>query len=89
MKTASSLLGMILDLGKEMLIAGAEVWRVEDILQDVCEAYCFKHADLWIISSCLHATVTTWDGRPATEGGRIVASGDPKLHDKVLKLLNR
>ena len=67
MKTASSLLGMILDLGKEMLIAGAEVWRVEDILQDVCEAYCFKHADLWIISSCLHATVTTWDGRLYTQ----------------------
>jgi len=33
--------------------------------------------------------VTTWDGRPATAGGRIVASGDPVLHDKVLKLLNR
>jgi histidinol phosphatase-like enzyme (inositol monophosphatase family) len=33
--------------------------------------------------------MTTWDGRPATEGGRIVASGDPKLHDKVLKLLAR
>lgn len=33
--------------------------------------------------------VTTWDGRPATEGGQIVASGDPALHDKVLKLLNR
>ena len=67
MKTASSLLGTILDLGKEMLLAGAEVWRVEDILQDVCEAYCFKQADLWIISSCLHATVTTWDGRMYTQ----------------------
>lgn len=33
--------------------------------------------------------MTTWDGRPATAGGRIVASGDPALHDKVLKLLNR
>mgnify|MGYP001049080950 FL=1 len=33
--------------------------------------------------------VTTWDGRPATDGGRIVASGDPALHDKVLRLLNR
>lgn len=33
--------------------------------------------------------MTTWDGRPATSGGRIVASGDPALHDKVLKLLNR
>ena len=33
--------------------------------------------------------VTTWDGRPATEGGRILASGDPALHDRALKLLNR
>lgn len=33
--------------------------------------------------------VTTWDGRPATHGGRIVASGDPALHERVLKLLNR
>ena len=31
--------------------------------------------------------VTTWDGGPAARGGRIVASGDPKLHDQVLKVL--
>jgi myo-inositol-1(or 4)-monophosphatase len=33
--------------------------------------------------------MTTWDGRPATDGGRVVASGDPVLHERVLKLLNR
>jgi myo-inositol-1(or 4)-monophosphatase len=31
--------------------------------------------------------VTTWDGEPATAGGRVVASGDPRLHDRALKLL--
>jgi myo-inositol-1(or 4)-monophosphatase len=31
--------------------------------------------------------ITTWDGKPATHGGRIVATGDPALHDQVLKLL--
>ena len=31
--------------------------------------------------------MTTWDGRPAAEGGRIVAVGDPALHEKTLKLL--
>lgn len=31
--------------------------------------------------------VTTWDGKPATNGGRIVATGDPALHDRVLRLL--
>jgi histidinol phosphatase-like enzyme (inositol monophosphatase family) len=33
--------------------------------------------------------VTTWDGRAADNGGRVVASGDPKLHETVLKLLNK
>jgi myo-inositol-1(or 4)-monophosphatase len=31
--------------------------------------------------------VTTWDGRPATNGGRIVAAGDPRLHEAVLERL--
>ena len=56
-----------MDLGKEMLIAGAEVWRVEEILQDVFEAYCFRKADLWMLSTCINATVTTWDGRVYTQ----------------------
>jgi myo-inositol-1(or 4)-monophosphatase len=33
--------------------------------------------------------ITTWDGRPAASGGRIVASGDPHLHELVLRLLTR
>lgn len=32
--------------------------------------------------------MTTWDGTPATPGGRILASGDPRLHERVLKILN-
>lgn len=31
--------------------------------------------------------VTTWDGRPATEGGRILAAGDPGLHRQAMELL--
>ena len=31
--------------------------------------------------------VTTWDGRPATNGGQIVAAGDPRIHEAALKLL--
>jgi len=30
---------------------------------------------------------TDWEGGPATRGGRVIASGDPKLHEKVLALL--
>lgn len=31
--------------------------------------------------------VTTWDGRPAYDGGRVVACGDPSLHAAVLAAL--
>lgn len=32
--------------------------------------------------------VTTWDGGDAAGGGRIVAAGDPRLHEAALKQLN-
>lgn len=31
--------------------------------------------------------VTTWDGGPATDGGRIVAAANPELHQKALDFL--
>jgi histidinol phosphatase-like enzyme (inositol monophosphatase family) len=31
--------------------------------------------------------ITTWEGRPAVNGGRIVATGDPRLHQEVLSSL--
>lgn len=31
--------------------------------------------------------VTTWEGGPATEGGRIVAAGDERLHEQAMKIL--
>jgi myo-inositol-1(or 4)-monophosphatase len=31
--------------------------------------------------------VTTWEGKPAQGGGRIVAAGDPRVHEAALKLL--
>jgi myo-inositol-1(or 4)-monophosphatase len=32
--------------------------------------------------------VTTWNGGPAQAGGRIIAAGDPRVHEAALKLLN-
>lgn len=31
--------------------------------------------------------VTTWEGAPATQGGRILAAGDPRLHKEAMKVL--
>jgi myo-inositol-1(or 4)-monophosphatase len=31
--------------------------------------------------------VTTWEGSPAQNGGRIIAAGDPRVHEAAMKLL--
>lgn len=33
--------------------------------------------------------ITTWEGKPALDGGRIVAAGDRRMHDEVLGIVNR
>ena len=33
--------------------------------------------------------VTTWDGGPAEGGGRIIAAGDPRLHETVLRMISK
>ena len=32
--------------------------------------------------------MTTWEGAPATDGGRIIAAGDKGLHEKAMKMLS-
>jgi myo-inositol-1(or 4)-monophosphatase len=32
--------------------------------------------------------VTTWEGKPAQSGGRIIAAGDPRVHEAAIKLLS-
>src|SRR5437588_8301901 len=32
--------------------------------------------------------VTTWEGKPAQGGGRIIAAGDLRVHEAAIKLLN-
>ena len=33
--------------------------------------------------------VTSWTGGPAANGGNVIASGDPKLHEAALKMIGR
>ena len=64
-------MGAILDLGREMMVTGAEVWRVKSLLVRLFDAYCFKTWDVWIVSSCMVATVRTWNDREYTESRMI------------------
>ena len=66
-KKEGRLLSIILDYGKELLMAGEEVWRVEETLSEICEAYAYKKHEIWVVSSCIQATVQTNDGRIYTQ----------------------
>lgn len=32
--------------------------------------------------------ITTWDGKPASNGGAIIAAGDKRVHEEAMKMLN-
>lgn len=58
---------VILDLGRELIRAGAEVWLVEQWLAKICAAYNFKTKDIQIVSDCIEATVQTHEGTVHTQ----------------------
>ena len=66
------LLQTILDVGEEMVVAGAEVSRVEDSVERMCEAYDMTRVNVFIIVSNLQVTVETPEGRILTQIRRIV-----------------
>lgn len=49
----------------------------------------FDIAPLIPIVRAAGGVVTTWDGGDASQGGEIIAAGDPALHEQALKLLTR
>ncbi|MFC2662610.1 MAG: threonine/serine exporter family protein [Eubacterium sp.] len=57
----------IIDIGQAMLECGAEVSRCEDSMKRMCRAYNARQADLFILTSCIMATVQWQDGRMVTQ----------------------
>lgn len=64
---ADRILTVTLDLGRDLIHAGAEVWLVEERLGEIFDAYGFKSRDLQIMSDCLQATVHTNEGTVHTQ----------------------
>ena len=60
-------LGLILDIGREMILCGAETHRVEDSLYRICRSFRFTDANIWVIPSNIQATVQTEDGHCITQ----------------------
>lgn len=57
----------ILDIGEEMLICGAENFRLEDSMYRMCEAYGFLRSDVFVIPSNIQITVETPQGELITQ----------------------
>ncbi len=70
----SKLLQAILDIGEEMLIAGAEVSRVEDSVARMCRAYGCDRINAFVITSNIQVTMEAPDGEILTQIRRILRS---------------
>ena len=70
----SKLLQAILDIAEEMLVAGAEVSRVEDSVERMCRAYGCDRINAFVITSNIQVTMEAPDGEILTQIRRIVRS---------------
>ena len=70
----SKLLQGILDIAEEMLVAGAEVSRVEDSVERMCRAYGCDRINAFVITSNIQVTMEAPDGEILTQIRRIVRS---------------
>lgn len=75
-------LSCIMDIGEQMLINGAEVYRVEDSIKRMCLAFGAARTDVFTITSNMTATVFTKSGEYYTQTRRITSSGNDfeKVH---------
>lgn len=69
------LLDFATDLGYELSMAGAEIYRVEDSITRILRAYGME-AEVYAIPNCVHVSVTLPDGRSITEMRRVGFHGN-------------
>ncbi|HEX3037529.1 MAG TPA: threonine/serine exporter family protein [Oscillospiraceae bacterium] len=77
------LLNISSDIGYSLLESGAEIYRVEESMHRIFEAY-GASGDVYAITNCIIATVCTEDGRSITKTRRLYSHNTN--FDKVLQL---
>lgn len=70
MKT-ESLLDIILKIAYDMLVSGSEVGRVEQRIENMCQAYGMEEVEVFIITSSIIVSVKDKEGRFFTQTRRI------------------
>lgn len=67
------ILSVIMNLGKEMLMCGAEVNRVEDTISRLCNAYGLENSEIFSITSLILVTVKDRDSKSFVQSRRITS----------------
>ena len=69
------LLSLATDLGFGLLECGAEIYRVEESIQRLLQAYGVPQADPFVIPNCIIVSMVTPDGVPITQVRRMPSHG--------------
>lgn len=70
------LIRALLDMGEALIGCGAEIYRAEDTLRRMGEAYGVENCEVFIITSSIVITLQMPDGSPVTQTRRIRRSVD-------------
>ena len=81
---AEKLLGLMLDIGVQLIRSGGETHRVVDTLYRLAAGYGFREPNFWVVPSNIQATVTAPDGKRCTQIRNIRGSGID--YDRLAKL---
>lgn len=85
--TVKEILTCVLDIAEQMLLSGAEVYRVEESVQRMCLALGAERIDIFIITTSIVATIYDKDGYSFTQTRRIhVRRNDFELTHRLNKL---
>lgn len=68
-------LQLAVDMGCNLMVSGAEIYRVEESMSLLLRAYGAADAEVFAIPHCIIVSVTTPDGRPITRMRRIGVHG--------------
>lgn len=87
--TNEQVLTVAINIGKLLLISGAEISRVEDTIRRICDAYGMKENHVFSIASSIIVTIETPEGEWLTQTRRISRYGTDMKRLDMLNNLSR
>ncbi|MCR4955306.1 MAG: threonine/serine exporter family protein [Lachnospiraceae bacterium] len=85
----SYILALVLDVGEEMILVGAEVSRVEDSMSRMLEAYGYHKINVFCISEYVSISFMDTQGKTFTQSRRVFGSTNDFLRFEELNSISR